>query len=193
MINGRSSWWRSCSSRLASFMSSGGSSRWLRWCLPAYAPCWRWPLAVASDHGAAGRANGRCGQAAVWQELSFQLSPASRPFLVFLLSSAALTFILAWRTYQGRTFYPLGLALVALWTIVALVRPLIYAPLALVLVAILAVFVIQAGKPGDTRVRGASWSFRSWQCRCSWLRPGTSNRRRSIPMIRLRIRSQGGS
>jgi formate hydrogenlyase subunit 3/multisubunit Na+/H+ antiporter MnhD subunit len=40
-----------------------------------------------------------------------------------------------------------------LWTIVALVRPLIYAPLALVLVAIPAVFVIQAGKPGE--IRGA--------------------------------------
>jgi formate hydrogenlyase subunit 3/multisubunit Na+/H+ antiporter MnhD subunit len=108
---------------------------------------WRLPLTTL-------RLAGRTialGQAAVWQELSFQLSPASRPLLVFLLGTAALTFVLAWRTYQGRTFYPLGLALVALWTIVALVRPLIYAPLALVLVSILAVFVIQAGRPGDTR------------------------------------------
>jgi len=108
---------------------------------------WRLPLATL-------RLAGRTvalGQAAVWQELSFQLSPASRPLLVFLLGTAAVTFILAWRTYQGRTFYPFGLALVALWAVVALVRPLIYAPLALVLVAILAVFLIQAGMPGDTR------------------------------------------
>jgi formate hydrogenlyase subunit 3/multisubunit Na+/H+ antiporter MnhD subunit len=90
-------------------------------------------------------------QSASWQGLSLQLSAATRPLLVFLLATAALTFILAWRTYQGRTFYPFGLALVALWGVVALVRPLIYAPLALVLVAILAVFLIQAGRPGDTR------------------------------------------
>jgi hypothetical protein len=108
---------------------------------------WRLPLTTVR---LAGRTV-ELGQSAVWQELSFQLSLASRPLLVFLLGTAALTFILAWRTYQGRTFYPLGLALVALWGIVALVRPLIYAPLALVLVAILAVFVIQAGRPGDTR------------------------------------------
>jgi formate hydrogenlyase subunit 3/multisubunit Na+/H+ antiporter MnhD subunit len=108
---------------------------------------WRLPLGTV-------RLAGRVvtmAQGAAWQDLSLQLSSASRPLLVFLLGTAALTFILAWRTYQGRTFYPLGLALVALWAIVALVRPLIYAPLALVLVAILAVFVIQAGKPGDTR------------------------------------------
>jgi formate hydrogenlyase subunit 3/multisubunit Na+/H+ antiporter MnhD subunit len=91
------------------------------------------------------------GQSVTWQDLSLQLSPASRPLLVFLLGTAALTFVLAWRTYQGRTFYPFGLALVALWAVVALVRPLIYAPLALVGVAILAVFLIQAGRPGDTR------------------------------------------
>ena len=108
---------------------------------------WRLPLATL-------RLAGRTvalDRPAVWQELSFQLSPASRPLLVFLLGVAAVTFILAWRTYQGRTFYPLGLALVALWAIAALVRPLIYAPLAMVLVAVLAVFLIQAGKPGETR------------------------------------------
>jgi multicomponent Na+:H+ antiporter subunit D len=108
---------------------------------------WRLPLTTL-------RLAGRTvalGQAAVWQDLSLQLSPASRTLLVFLLATAALTFILAWRTYQGRTFYPFGLALVALWAVVVLVRPLIYAPLALVLVAVLAVFLIQAGRPGDTR------------------------------------------
>jgi formate hydrogenlyase subunit 3/multisubunit Na+/H+ antiporter MnhD subunit len=108
---------------------------------------WRLPLTTL-------RLAGRTvtlGQAAIWQDLSFQLSPPSRTLLVFLLATAALTFILAWRTYQGRTFYPFGLALVALWAIVVLVRPVIYAPLALVLVAVLAVFLIQAGKPGDTR------------------------------------------
>jgi formate hydrogenlyase subunit 3/multisubunit Na+/H+ antiporter MnhD subunit len=108
---------------------------------------WRLPLTTLR---LAGRAVA-LGQAAVWQDLSLQLSPASRTLLVFLLATAALTFILAWRTYQGRTFYPFGLALVAFWAVVVLVRPLIYAPLALVLVAVLAVFLIQAGRPADTR------------------------------------------
>jgi formate hydrogenlyase subunit 3/multisubunit Na+/H+ antiporter MnhD subunit len=108
---------------------------------------WRLPIAAI-------RLAGRTvtmGQSATWQDLSLQLSAANRPLLVFLLATAAFTFILAWRTYQGRTFHPFGLAMVALWAIAALVRPLIYAPLALVLVGILAVFLIQAGRPGDTR------------------------------------------
>ena len=108
---------------------------------------WRLPLATL-------RLAGRTvalDAPATWQDLSLQLTTASQPLLVFLLGAAAVTFILAWRTYQGRTFYPLGLALVALWAGAALVRPLIYAPLAMVLVALLAVFLIQAGKPGETR------------------------------------------
>ncbi len=108
---------------------------------------WRLPLTTV-------RLAGRpvaLGQALHWQDLSLQLSPASRALLVFLLGAAALTFLLAWRTYQGRTFYPLGLALVALWSVSVLVQPILYAPLALVLVAVLAVFLIQAGRGGETR------------------------------------------
>lgn len=90
------------------------------------------------------------GQAVVWEDISLRITPASRALLVFLFATAALTFILVWRTYQGRTFYPFGLALLALWSVVALLQPLIWAPFAVVLVSILSVFVIQAGRAGET-------------------------------------------
>jgi len=91
------------------------------------------------------------GQQVVWAELTLQLTPASKALAVFLLALAAVSFVLAWRTYQGRTFFPFGLALVALWILVALVQPLTLAPLVIVLAAILGVFLIQAGKAGQTR------------------------------------------
>ncbi len=91
------------------------------------------------------------GQQVTIGDLSLVITPASRALLVFLLITAAVTFILAWRTYQGRTFYSFGLALVALWSSAALLQPLLLAPFAVVLTAILAVFLIQAGRPGETR------------------------------------------
>ena len=91
------------------------------------------------------------GKPVVIDELSLVITPASHALVVFLLITAAVTFILAWRTYQGRTFYPFGLALVALWSTVALLQPLLLAPFAVVLAAIVAVFLIQAGQPGETR------------------------------------------
>ena len=90
------------------------------------------------------------GQAVIWEDISLHITPASRALLVFLFATAAITFILVWRTYQGRTFYPFGLALLALWSLVALLQPLTLAPFAVVLVSILSVFVIQAGRAGET-------------------------------------------
>ncbi len=91
------------------------------------------------------------GRSLAWDELSLQITPASRALLVFLFATAAVTFLLAWRTYQGYTFYPFGLLLLALWGVVALLQPLVLAPFAVVLAAIVAVFLIQAGQPGETR------------------------------------------
>ena len=91
------------------------------------------------------------GEPLTWEDLTFQITPSARALLVFLLVAGAITFVLAWRTHQGRTFYPFGLALVALWAMTALLRPLTLAPFALVLASILAVFLIQAGRPGDSR------------------------------------------
>lgn len=91
------------------------------------------------------------GRALVWEDLSLRLTPASQALLVYLFIMAAIAFILAWRTYQGRTFYPFGLLLLALWSVVALLQPLTLTPVAVVLAAILSVFLIQAGRPGDTQ------------------------------------------
>jgi formate hydrogenlyase subunit 3/multisubunit Na+/H+ antiporter MnhD subunit len=87
-------------------------------------------------------------------EVTLQISPAVQTLLVYLLVTGAVAFILAWRTYQGRTFYPFGLILLACWAIAAMIAPMEYAPFGIVLASIVAVFLIQAGRPGDTR---GSW------------------------------------
>jgi formate hydrogenlyase subunit 3/multisubunit Na+/H+ antiporter MnhD subunit len=109
---------------------------------------WRSPLGTPTS--LAGRSI-LVGQPVRLQDLSLQITPASQALLVFLLVTAVATFVLAWRTYQGRTFYPFGLALLALWSTAALMQPLTLAPFVLALSGILAVFLIQAGKVGETR------------------------------------------
>ncbi len=96
------------------------------------------------------------GQVLAWEDISFRITPSSRALLVYLFVMAAVAFILVWRTYQGRSFYPFGLGLLALWSVVVMLQPLTLTPLAVVLAAVLAVFVIQAGKPGDTQAHGGS-------------------------------------
>lgn len=90
------------------------------------------------------------GQVLVWEDITLRITPASRALLVFLFAMAAVAFILAWRTYQGRSFYPFGLLLLALWSLVVEMQPLTFAPMGVALAAILAVFLIQAGRPGET-------------------------------------------
>jgi formate hydrogenlyase subunit 3/multisubunit Na+/H+ antiporter MnhD subunit len=109
-----------------------------------------WRLPLTASVRLAGR-EVSLGQAVAWQDLMLQISPATAALLVFLLGAAAVTFLLAWRTYQGRTFYPFGLALVALWAVAAMLQPLTFTPLAMITASILAVFLIQAGKAGETR------------------------------------------
>jgi formate hydrogenlyase subunit 3/multisubunit Na+/H+ antiporter MnhD subunit len=91
------------------------------------------------------------GRPLVWEDLSLRITPASRGLLIYLFAMAAVAFILAWRTYQGRSFYPFGLGLLALWSVVALLQPLTLTPIAVVLASILSVFLIQAGRAGDTQ------------------------------------------
>lgn len=91
------------------------------------------------------------GQVLVWEDVSFRIQPSSRALLVFLFAAAAAAFILAWRTYQGRTFYPFGLVLLALWSVVVMLQPLTLTPLGVVLASVMSVFLIQAGRPGETQ------------------------------------------
>lgn len=108
---------------------------------------WRMPLNAPT------RVLGRAinlGQVLSWEDISLHISPASRPLLVYLFAMAAVAFVLAWRTYQGRSFYPFGLILLALWSVVVQLQPLTLTPLAVVLAATLSVFLIQAGRAGET-------------------------------------------
>lgn len=127
--------------RLASLLAAGLTA------LVAFA-LWNLPLDAVTR--LAGRAVDM-GQPVVWGDVSLHITSAAQALLVFLFATAAITFVLAGLTYQGRTFYPFGLALLALWSVVVLLQPLTLAPFAVVLVSILAVFVIQAGRPGETR------------------------------------------
>jgi hypothetical protein len=93
------------------------------------------------------------GKAITWETagITLQIGPATVILLIFLLAIAVAGFILAWLTYQGRTFYPFGVVLLAIWATVAMLQPLTLAPSAIVLAAIVSVFLIQAGKTGETR------------------------------------------
>lgn len=93
------------------------------------------------------------GKVIVWEaeHVTLQIGPATLALLIFLLATAAVCFILAWLTYQGHTFYPFGLVLLAIWAAVAMLQPLTLAPFAVVLAAIISVFLIQAGQAGETR------------------------------------------
>jgi formate hydrogenlyase subunit 3/multisubunit Na+/H+ antiporter MnhD subunit len=109
-----------------------------------------WKLPTAMPVRLAGRTVW-LGRPLVWGDLSLVLTPAAQALLVYLLLTGAFAFILGWRTYQGRTFYPFGLVLLACWATVALLQPLLLAPFVIVLSSIVAVFLIQAGRPGNTR------------------------------------------
>ncbi|MGQ9489305.1 MAG: proton-conducting transporter transmembrane domain-containing protein [Anaerolineae bacterium] len=109
-----------------------------------------WRLPLSTPVRIAGRVV-MLGQPVLWEDISLQITPAGRAVTVFLLSVAAVTFLLAWRTYQGRTFYPFGLLLLALWGGIAFLQPLTLAPFGVVLAALLAVFLIQAGRSGQTQ------------------------------------------
>ncbi|MDQ1300324.1 MAG: Proton antipo protein [Chloroflexota bacterium] len=93
------------------------------------------------------------GQPVTWDagRVTLQIGPATVILLIFLLAVAAVSFILAWLTYQGRTFYPFGLVLLAVWATVAMLQPLTLAPFAVAFASIISVFLIQAGKTGETR------------------------------------------
>jgi len=117
---------------------------WLAWV------AWRWPLeGMASLSGWEVRMDQPI--TLLGQELS--LTPANRPLLSFTCSLAAICFLYAWRISQGRSFFPFGLVLLSLFNAAVMIEPLTYAPLVLAFAAALAVYIIQAGRPGP--IRGA--------------------------------------
>jgi len=109
---------------------------------------WHWP-AQSTVH-LLGRTV-EMGQPLVVFGQEFKLTPAAMPVLSFMCLLAAACFLCAWRVSQGRSFFPFGLGLLAVYNAALSAQPLTRAPLLLVLAATLAVYVIQAGRPGSTR------------------------------------------
>ena len=91
------------------------------------------------------------GQPVTFLGQHLTLTPAARPLLTFTCSLAAACFLYAWRISQGRSFFPFGLVLLSLVNAAAVTQPLTRAPLVLAFAAALAVYIIQAGRPGSTR------------------------------------------
>ncbi len=79
------------------------------------------------------------------------LTPTNRLVLAFFYSIAAVAFLLGWRIPQGRSFFPISLALLAILAGVLLVRPFLFAILLLEIGAGVSVFLIQSDRPGSTQ------------------------------------------
>ena len=78
------------------------------------------------------------------------MTPAAQWAIGFMAISLAGAYLGAWRVSQGRSFFPFGLVLLALFSAVLMLEPIWLQPLLLVGVLCLAVFVIQAGRRGST-------------------------------------------
>ena len=82
------------------------------------------------------------------------LTPANQLALGFLFGLAAASFLLAWPVSPGRSFFPLGLALLSGWAAALLMRPFAFAGVILWLTSTLATMVVQGGRLGSTRGGG---------------------------------------
>lgn len=80
--------------------------------------------------------------------------PERVPLLLIFISTAII-FALSWRSPQGWTFIPIGLAVLSAMTAALLIRPFVYAALALEAAAALAVLMIQGERQGERSTIGA--------------------------------------
>lgn len=79
------------------------------------------------------------------------MTPAAQWAIGFMAFTLAGAYLGAWRIPQGRSFFPFGLVLLALFSTVLMLEPIWLQPVMLVGVLCLTVFVIQAGRQGSTR------------------------------------------
>jgi formate hydrogenlyase subunit 3/multisubunit Na+/H+ antiporter MnhD subunit len=82
------------------------------------------------------------------------LTPASQVAMGFLFGLAAVSFLLAWPVSPGRSFFPLGLALLGGWAAALLMRSFAFAGIVLWLVSALTTMVIQGGRLASTQGAG---------------------------------------
>lgn len=109
---------------------------------------WRWP----NDQPVLflGRVI-RVNAPVIFFNLNFAMHATAQWVLGWLALALAAVYLGAWRVAQGRTFFPFGLLLFALFGAVVTVQPVWLAPVLLAGVMALAAFVIQAGRKGSTR------------------------------------------
>ena len=79
------------------------------------------------------------------------LTPASQMALGFLFAVAGVSFLLSWPVSPGRSFFPLGLALLSGWAAAILMRHFAFAVVILWLTSTLATMVIQGGRLASTQ------------------------------------------
>ncbi len=79
------------------------------------------------------------------------MTEADQLELVFIYVLSAALFVYAWRVSQGWTFFPLGLALLAVINAALIVESHLFAVLLLEIAAALLVFLIQGGQTRSTR------------------------------------------
>ncbi|HSJ58114.1 MAG TPA: proton-conducting transporter membrane subunit [Anaerolineae bacterium] len=81
------------------------------------------------------------------------LDPAGQLWLAFVFGLAAVYYLIAWRTPQGRSYFAFNLVMLAMYALVVLLHTFALSVLAFAMSATLAVFIIQAGQQAS--VRGA--------------------------------------
>lgn len=81
----------------------------------------------------------------------FVMESAAQWAIGFLCLALAAAYLGAWRVSQGRSFFPFGLILLALFSSVLMIRPIWLAPVIWAAVLAIAVLVVQAGRRGSTR------------------------------------------
>lgn len=82
------------------------------------------------------------------------LTPTGQTALGFLFAVAGVSFLLAWPVSPGRSFFPLGLALLGGWAAAIMMRHFAFAVILLWLASPLAAMVIQGGRLALTRGAG---------------------------------------
>lgn len=93
------------------------------------------------------------GRPVVLLNRNLMLEPAGQAWLAYVFCLATVFFLFASSLSQGRSFFPFGLVILALYSLVALARSFPMAIIIFGISATLAIFIIQGGQPRS--VRGA--------------------------------------
>ena len=93
------------------------------------------------------------GRPVVVMGQTLQLQPAGQLWLAFTFGLAGISYLIAWRISQGRSFFPFSQVIMALYVLVILLEGFSLQVLVYAISVTLAVFIVQGGQL--TSVRGA--------------------------------------